>query len=70
MTWLKDTAERVIVTFIEAWLAAWIVLENATANDLFESDVLTIGLVAAVGSLLKALAATRVGEPESASLAG
>jgi hypothetical protein len=69
MTWLKDTAERVIVTFFQAWLSAWIVIENATANDLFGTDVLTIGLLAAVGSLLKALAATRVGNRESASLA-
>lgn len=69
MTWFKDTTERVIVTFIEAWLSAWIVLESATARDLFESDVLTIGLIAAVGALLKALAATQIGNRDSASLA-
>jgi hypothetical protein len=68
MTWLRDTAERVIVTFLEAWLAAWMVIENVTADKLFEQDVLMIGLLAAVGAFLKALAATNVGRRDSASL--
>lgn len=69
MSWIKDTVERVVVTFVEGWLAAWIVIEDVTADKLFDPTVLTVGLVAAVGALLKALAATRVGREESASLA-
>lgn len=68
MTWVKDTAERVIVTFLEAWLGAWVVVEGTTVDELFDSTVLMVGVAAAVAALLKALAATRAGNPESASL--
>lgn len=69
MTWVRDTAERVVVTFVEAWLAAWLIIEEVTASQLFEEDVLMIGLVAAVGAFLKALAAANVGANGTASLA-
>ena len=69
MTWFKDTAERVLTTFVQAWLGAWIVIEEVTVDKLFDQTILSVGLVAAAGSLIKALAARQVGNPESASLA-
>lgn len=69
ITLVKDIAERVVVTFLQAWLGAWLVVENATLDQLFEPDMLMVGVVAAVASLLKGLGATQVNRPDSASLA-
>lgn len=66
--WAIDMAERVVVTFLQAWLGAWIVLEDVTLSQLLDNTVLTIGVVAAVGSFLKALAASQIGREDSASL--
>lgn len=68
MTWLKDTAERVAVTFVQAWLAGWLILTDKGFDNLFTEDSLLIGVVAAVGALLKALAARQTGDSDSASL--
>jgi hypothetical protein len=74
MSWLRDTTERVVVTFLEAWLAAWLALpvlgdESRGFDTLFSEGVLLVGFLAAVGSALKALAAARVGQSNTASLA-
>lgn len=66
-TWLRDTVERVVRTFLQAWLGAWIVIQDVTADKLFNSDVLTVGLVAAVGAFLLSLGAASVGSRDSAS---
>lgn len=68
MTWVKDTAERVLVTFLEAWLAGWLVLTEKGLDTLFTEESLLVGLVAAVAALVKALAARQTGDSESASL--
>lgn len=82
MTWLRDTTERVAVTFVQAWLGAWLAIAGALDLDdlstelqgpvgnLFAEGYLLAGLVGAVAALLKCLAATRFGSRESASLAG
>jgi hypothetical protein len=67
-TWIKDTAERCVFTFLEAWPAAWLLLADAKASNLFDPKVLNVGLVAAVAAFVKAVAARNVGDPESASL--
>lgn len=66
---VKDLAERVVVTFLEAWLAAWLVIADHELEQLFDSDTLMVGVAAAVAALVKALAARKVGDEESASLA-
>lgn len=66
-TWLRQTAERAVRTFLQAWLGAWLVIENVTLEQLFDTDVVTVGVVAAVGSILMSLGAKRVGDTDSAS---
>ncbi|MCP2168142.1 holin [Goodfellowiella coeruleoviolacea] len=66
-TYMRDLVERAVSSFAGAVLAAL----GAEAVDLLAVDwrgVLGVGLGAAVVSVLKALAARRVGDPGSASL--
>lgn len=68
MRWLIDTIERLIVTFVEAWLSAWLVLDHSDFNNFFSHDVLLIGFVAMIASLIKCLVALNIGSTQSASL--
>lgn len=68
VVFVKDLAERAVMTFAEAWLGAWLVLQDQRLDDLFDPKTLGVGLAAAVASVVKSLAARNVGEPESASL--
>ena len=61
---IKDLLERGISTFAQAWAAAMAI----PGPDW--SDSLKIAGVAALISIAKAIAATRVGDSESASLTG
>lgn len=65
---VKDAAERVVVTFIEAWIGAWLLLADRELDQLFEPKLLGAAATAAGLALLKALGARKVGDPESASL--
>lgn len=73
MTWLKDTVERVIRTFLQSWLGAWLAvagaldLEDASTKlegpffNMFAEAYLLAGLIGAVGALLTCLAARERG---------
>ncbi len=61
---IKDSLERGISTFAQAWAAAMAI----PGPDW--GDSLKIAGVAALISIAKAIAATRVGDPETASLSG
>ena len=61
--WLRDTVERVLATFIMSAGASFVALGWDSWKD-----SLAIGGLAAVGSLVKAVAGTQVGNPESASV--
>jgi hypothetical protein len=61
--WLRDAAERIVATFI---MSAGGSLVTLGWDDWRE--VLAIGGLAAVGSLVKAVAGTQVGDPDSASV--
>lgn len=65
--WLRQTAERAVRTFLQAWLGAWLVIESVTLEQLFDTDIVTVGVVAAVGSVLCSLGAKRIGDADSAS---
>lgn len=69
LVFVKDLAERALSTFVQAWLGAWLVLQDQRLDDLFDPKTLGVGLAAAVASVVKSLAARNVGDPESASLA-
>ena len=66
MSWFIDTLERVLVTFAEAWIAAWLAIPNPAITD---ATVFHVALVAAVVAFGKCLVATRIGSQQSASLA-
>lgn len=61
--WLRDTAERVLATFIMAFGGAIV----AFGWDSWKTS-LGAGGIAALGSLVKSVAGTQVGNPESASI--
>ena len=61
---IKDSLERGLSTFAQAWVAAMAIPGPAW------DDSLRIAGVAALISIAKAVAATRVGDSESASLSG
>ena len=65
---VQDLAERVVVTFIEAWLGAWLLLAERELDQLFEPKLLGAAATAAGLALLKGLGARKVGDEESASL--
>lgn len=63
IVWLRDASERVIATFVMAFAPSLIALGwNGWRVSL------GIGGMAALGSLLKAVAGTQVGDPDSASV--
>lgn len=64
MNFAKDTVERAISTFAQAWVAAMAIPGPAFV------DALKVGAVAALICVGKAIAATRVGDSESGSLLG
>lgn len=64
-TYVRDLAERVVTTFVEGFVAG-LVLTNVTSLDMWHAAA--VGGVAAVGSLVKGLAAKAVGNKASASL--
>jgi hypothetical protein len=64
ITFLKDALERAISTAAQALLGAGVVLDGS----FFSSNNLKIAGAAAIASILKAIVATRVGDPESAGL--
>ena len=67
--WWRDAAERALATAAQSLLAAWGVGDGLL--NAWELDPMTGAGIAAGGallSLLKALAATQVGDPDSASL--
>ena len=61
---IKDSLERGVSTFAQAWAAAMAI----PGPDW--GDSLKIAGVAALISIAKAVAATKVGDPETASLSG
>jgi hypothetical protein len=66
---IKDLAERVVVTFIEGWIGAWLVIQDRELDQLFDPKTLGVGVAAAALAFAKALGASKVGDPDSASLA-
>ena len=59
---MMDTAERAIATFAQAFIAAFVVADMATAK------VACVAGLSAVLSMLKGIVATKRGDAESASL--
>jgi hypothetical protein len=61
--WLRDAAERVLATFVMSAGGSLIALGWNSWKD-----ALAIGGLAAVGSVVKAVAGTQVGDKDSASV--
>lgn len=63
LVWLRDMGERVVATFVMAFGPSLIAL----GWDGWQT-ALGIGGMAALGSFVKSVAGTQVGNPESASI--
>lgn len=61
---LKDLFERAVATFAQGYVAAVAVLPG----DILDFDALKVAAGAAVLAIFKAVAASRVGDQESAGL--
>jgi len=66
---IKDLTERAIKTFFQAWLSAWLLLQDQRLEDLFDPKTLGVGVAAAAASIVASLGSRQVGDPDSASLA-
>lgn len=60
---IKDSAERAIATFAQAYVAAAVVL-----GGILDQQALKVAAGAAVLSIFKAVAATKVGDKDTAAL--
>jgi len=65
--WLFDTAERASKTFVQAYLAVWVVA-GADFDHLFTRDNLEGGVVGLALAVAVAVGAKQMGAPDSASL--
>lgn len=64
-----DVLERSIWTFIQTFLGVWVAFFDANTDGFFNGETLKAAVVAAVVAVAKGLIASRIGNPNSASLA-
>lgn len=64
-----DMLERSVWTFIQAFFAVWIAFFDADTDQFFNGETLKAAVVAGVIAVAKALAASRIGNGNSASTA-
>jgi hypothetical protein len=65
--WVRDTAERVTWTFVQGAIGA-VPVQQIVSGDIDALTSAAVGGAAAVLSLLKAVAARKVGDPDTAAL--
>lgn len=65
---LLDVAERAVLTFIQAFLSLWVVASWADLTDVGLAQRAAVAGVAAALAVVKGFAASRVGDPTTASL--
>lgn len=68
--WGSDAAERAAKTFAQAVLASGLISEGASLDAVLTAEPWSIGLAAAVLSLLASVASRRTGAPDTARLNG
>lgn len=64
---VADMAERVVWTFVQGFLAAWIVVGDIEGDRLFTEANLKVGLAAGAVAAVKAVLASRIGSKDDAS---
>jgi hypothetical protein len=64
--WVRDTVERVAWTFVQGAIGA-VPVQQIVSGDIDALTSAAVGGAAAVLALVKAIAATKVGDPNSAS---
>lgn len=65
--WFIDTAERVLKTFVQGFVMAWLVFQDKTWDAFVSLDNLKAGLVAGAISLAMALVGGQIGSPRTAA---
>lgn len=66
VTFIKDTAERVVKTFVQAYLGAWLAT-GANFDGLTDTANLKIGVVAAAVSIAMAMGLKGIGPNKDSS---
>lgn len=64
-TWMKDLAERAFWTFIQTFLAVWLL---STSFDLGVVQACAVSGLAAAASVVKSTLASRFGEPTASTV--
>lgn len=67
MNWLRDTAERVVRTYVQTVLGVWLALSGHDFNDLWSNDTQLAAVTVAAATLLTSLGASRVASSQDAS---
>lgn len=67
--WFRDMAERAVATFVQAFLAVWIVswTDTGEINVSFLEQAFAAGVVAGL-SVVKSALARYVGDPDTAAM--
>jgi len=63
-----DVAERAALTFVQAFLSVWVVSSWADLTDVGLAQRAAVAGIAAALAVIKGFAASRVGDPDTASL--
>jgi hypothetical protein len=65
--WGSDAAERAVKTFAQAVLATGLITEGVDLDAVLTSEPWSVGIAAAIISVLTSLASKRTGAPDTAS---
>jgi len=68
MDLLTDIAERALMTFLQAFLAVWLVSDWADLGDVDLAKRAAVAGLAAALAVLKGAIASRIGDKDSAAL--
>ena len=68
MDLIVDIAERALMTFVQAFLSVWIVVDWADLGDVDLLKKASVAGIAAALAVLKGVVASRIGEKGTAAL--
>lgn len=65
--WVLDAAERMGKTFVQGFLLAWLVFQDASWDQFVDVDNLKAGIVGGALSLATSVVSKKVGSPRTAA---
>lgn len=67
LKWLVDAAERVVKTFVQGFVATWILTQDKSWDGFWDLENAKAGLVAGALALAMAIMGRQIGSPATAS---